>query len=62
MANGSKIQIDFNSLKTFVKVTNLDFYALNVFIWIIKKKISFFIIVQWFSKFSFYKFRFLIGF
>ncbi len=32
MANGSKIQIDFNSLKTFVKVTNLDFYALNVFI------------------------------
>ncbi len=32
MANGSKIQIDFKSLKTFVKVTNLKYCALNVFI------------------------------
>ncbi len=38
MANGSKIQIGFKSLKTFVKVTNLDYCALNVFVWIVKKR------------------------
>ncbi len=32
MANGSKIQIGFKCLRTFVKVTNLDDCALNVFI------------------------------
>jgi hypothetical protein len=38
MANGSKIQIGFKSLKTFVKITNLDYCALNVFVWIVKKR------------------------